>query len=146
MLRLIKLLLSWRSVPVFTLNISYSLMTALTVSYHPRPSVKDLANIWCSLSFSRSYVKHIGLKNSGVILELRVLVGIGRSGSLRGIILSSWHLLAPSWCQVMAKRWKKLTNLKLQLVLQLESDMHVFFTWIHDSRTENLHAGVIVYV
>ena len=33
-------------------------------------------------------VEHFGFKNSGVTLELRALVGIGRSGTLRGRMLS----------------------------------------------------------
>ncbi len=34
------------------------------------------------------FIQKIGFENSGLTLELRVLVGIGRSGTLRGRILS----------------------------------------------------------
>ena len=34
------------------------------------------------------FVEHIGFENTGLTLEFRVLVGIERSRTLRGIILS----------------------------------------------------------
>ena len=50
----------------------------------------------------RFYITH-RVRNSGLTLELRVLGGIVRSGTLIGRILSYWHLLMPSWCRVLTK-------------------------------------------
>ena len=41
-----------------------------------------------SYKFFRFYITDFGFNNSGLTLELRVLVGIGRSGTLRGRVLS----------------------------------------------------------
>ena len=41
-----------------------------------------------SYTYFRFSIKEVSVKNSGLTLELRVLVGIGRSGTLRGRILS----------------------------------------------------------
>ncbi len=41
-----------------------------------------------AVNFFRFCIKGFGFKNSGLTLEFRVLVGIGRSGMLKGILLS----------------------------------------------------------
>ena len=51
------------------------------------------AELLILVKFVRFYIKQMGINNSGLMLELGVLVGIGRSGVLRGRILS--YVIAP---------------------------------------------------
>ena len=57
-----------------------------------------------------------GLNNLGLLLEFRLLVGIGRSGRLVAFILLQYHLSTPSWCRVMTKKPNKLTTKKQGLL------------------------------
>ena len=56
--------------------------------------------------------KIFGLQNLGLLLEFRLLVGIGRSGRLVAFILLQYHLSTPSWCRVMTEKTNKLTTKK----------------------------------
>ena len=64
---------------------------------------------FCTLPYIYIY---IGLKHLGLLLEFRLLVGIGRSGGLVAFILLQYHLSTPSWCRVMTKKPNKLTTKK----------------------------------
>ena len=57
-----------------------------------------------------------GSKNSGLMFELRVLVGLGRSGRLLAFIMLQYHLSTPWWRRVVTKNLKNFTSIKFTTI------------------------------
>jgi hypothetical protein len=50
------------------------------------------------------HLKRIEFKNLGRTIDLRVLVGLGRSGKLVAFILLEYHVMTPLWWRVRSKK------------------------------------------
>ena len=67
----------------------------------------------------------IGFENSGLMIELRVLIGLGRSRRLVDFTLLQYHLLTPSWRRVMTQN-RKTSRVLNSRVLEFERSRYAY--------------------